>query len=162
MTVIPAKVVAAVTAVVRPPSLLTPRIRVASNFQQHLSPARRLVPPCSCQLCPSLFHVEREPRSYNEFCHGVDSAGWPWRTLCCRNAWNGKTATVKEVCHSHAGREDGATVFNILRSTMRLQRPHEYSLLWQAVSGQHASDHISAPNWRHIFHTKLKRLVPWC
>ena len=76
----------------------------------------------------------------------------------------GKTATVKEVLHTLMQEAENGELppfKHIEINAMKLQRPHEtYSLLWRAVSGQHASDHISALKLeRHFSTPNSKRLV---
>jgi len=76
----------------------------------------------------------------------------------------GKTATVKEVIHTLMAEAEDHQLppfKHIEINAMKLQRPHEtYSLLWRAVSGQHASDHRAALLLDHYFQTpSSKRLV---
>ena len=76
----------------------------------------------------------------------------------------GKTATVKEVVHTLMSEADDHSLppfKHIEINAMKLQRPHEtYSLLWRAVSGQHASDHRAALLLDNYFQTpSSKRLV---
>lgn len=76
----------------------------------------------------------------------------------------GKTATVKEVIHTLMEEADAHQLppfKHIEINAMKLQRPHEtYSLLWRAVSGQHASDHRAALLLDNYFATpSSKRLV---
>ena len=76
----------------------------------------------------------------------------------------GKTATVKEVVHTLMKEADDHQLppfKHIEINAMKLQRPHEtYSLLWRAVSGQHATDHRAALLLDNHFSTpSSKRLV---
>ena len=75
----------------------------------------------------------------------------------------GKTATVKEVIHTlmqEAEEQQLPPFKHIEINAMKLQRPHEtYSLLWRAVSGQHASDHRAALLLDHYFQTPSSKRV---
>eukprot|EP00946_MAST-07B_sp_MAST-7B-sp1_P001819 g1819.t1 len=108
---------------------------------------------------------ERERAAIMNFVRGgIQRGGLGCALYVAGMPGTGKTATVKEVLHTLMQEaEDGELppFKHIEINAMRLQRPHEtYSLLWRAVSGQHASDHISALKLeRHFSTPNSKRLV---
>ena len=110
---------------------------------------------------------ERERAAIMNFVRGgIQRGGLGCALYVAGMPGTGKTATVKEVLHTLMQEaEDGLPPFKHIEiNAMRLQRPHEtYSLLWRAVSGQHASDHISALKLeRHFLHQTRSALFMWC